>query len=141
MSFSPYSYAAKPRHGFGAPAEGDFDSPSYLSGGPGLVALGENDYGFAPLAAVPLWVWLAGGTAATVGGTYWYASQEGESKAAAAAAQAQAQGAPPVVPQQQQNYYEPPPSPPGVTSQAWFWPMVVGGGVLAIYFLTSGRRA
>lgn len=140
MSFSPYSYAAKPRHGFGAPAEGDFDSPSYLSGGPGLVALGENDYGFAPLAAVPLWVWLAGGTAATVGGTYWYASQEGESKAAAAAAQAQAQGAPPVVPQQQ-NYYEPPPSPPGVTSQAWFWPMVVGGGVLAIYFLTSGRRA
>lgn len=140
MSFSPYSYAAKPRHGFGAPAEGDFDSPSYLSGGPGLVALGENDYGFAPLAAVPLWMWLAGGTAATVGGTYWYASQEAEAKAAAAAAQAQAQGAPPVVPQQQ-NYYEPPPSPPGVTSQAWFWPMVVGGGVLAIYFLTSGRRA
>lgn len=148
MSFSPYSYAAKPRHGFGAPAEGDFDSPSYLSGGPGLVALGENDYGFAPLAAVPLWAWLTGAGVTAAGASYLYGKSEGATQAAGAAAQAQAQAAPPTVPAytqvQQTPYYTAPPAPPaasGVTSQPWFWPVVVGGGVLAVYFFMAGRRA
>ena len=149
MSFSPYSYAAKPRHGFGSPAAGDFDTPSYLSGGPGVVALGEQDYGVAWLAAVPLWAWATGAGTAAAGASYLYGKSEGAAETAAAAAAAQAQAAPPAVPSYAPvaptQYYQPAPQVPTpaqtkITDQPWFWPVAIGGGLAALYIL-FGRRA
>lgn len=161
MSFSPYSYAATQRHGYSAPAEGDFDVPSYLAGStPGS----SGDYGFLPLAAIPVWLWVTGGIAAATaatGGAYVYGQSKGEEQAAAAAAQAQAQAAPP--PQGAPGYAPLPQGqlPPGyavpggpgtyptgypggagnITQQPWFWPVLVGGVLVLGYLYTQQRDA
>ena len=155
MSFSPYSYATKARHGYDAPASGDFDTPSYLAGGPGVIGLDERDYGFLPaLAAIPAWAWLTGAGTAAAGASYLYGKSEGATDAAAAAAAAQAAAAPPsgpapytVVPPSgyPQGYYPQgygPPQQPTVplTQQPWFWPVAIGGGAVVLYLLGRSFR-
>jgi hypothetical protein len=150
MSFSPYSYATRARHGYGAPSAGDFDQPSYLSGG--------DDYGMAWLAAIPLWAWATGAGTAAAGGAYLYGKSEGATAAAGAAAQAQTQAQPPSGPAPTQGYYPmqyspgyqpgmptgyppgtpgyPPPAGAKITDQPWFWPAVVIGGATLFFVYT-----
>lgn len=147
MSLNPYHYTTQPRHGFGAPGAGDFDQPGYLGNAPG-------DYGFAPLAAIPVWAWLAAGltAAGSAGGAYVYGKGAGSANAAALAAAAQAGGAPPaaLAPAPASpgymypsgtTYYPPgasapgaasPPPPTALTDQPWFWPALIAtAGILA----------
>ena len=141
MAFSPYHYTTTQRHGYGAPASGDFDTPGYLGSTPG-------EYGFAPLLAVPAWAWLTGAAATATGGAYLYGKSTGASAAAEAAAltQAGAQPAPgsyvPVPQGQLPPGYAPgytPPAPSSVTDEPWFWPVVILGGAAVVLYTLRGR--
>lgn len=145
MSHSPYHYVTQPRHENVPPGLGDFDAPQYLAGD-------GNDYGMPWLLAIPAWAWLTGGAAAA--GGYYYAKSAGASEAATAAASAQAAAAPPTtqyIPMSPQGQmppsYQPqyPTAPPAsgkkITEQGWFWPTIIGAGLVAAYLFTRPRRA
>lgn len=138
MAFSPYHYTTTQRHGYGAPAAGDFDAPGYLGGG---------DYGFAPLLAIPAWAWATGAAAAATGGAYLYGQSSGAAGAAEAAAlsQASAQPAPgsyaPVpwqAPTSAPSGYAPP-APSSITDEPWFWPVALLGGAALLLYTLRGR--